>query len=184
MAVRLPLGNRLKRMESRDGLLLLPLLVSLSSLLLINLQILSSSIFFPSHLRHPFILPPLSKCLSSVWPDQLLSIHLAVPVLSQEYYDWDLKVHGQKIRLCANKFLLEEQGPLSGPEGISPAWTLILFSCQQHLGDEIFWHRSGVYKKNPTILALCLGKLSHGKVSLSSSSPASSWCRKPFLGIG
>lgn len=61
VAIGLPLGNRLKRTESKDGLLLLLLLFSLlSSLLPINLQILSSSIFFPPHLRHAFILP--SSC--------------------------------------------------------------------------------------------------------------------------
>lgn len=91
--------------------------------------LLTSKFSLPPSFSHlTFILPPLSKCLVFIQPDQLLRIHLAVPVLSQEYYDWNLQVHGQKISLCANKLLLEQQGPLSGAEGISPAWTLTLFS--------------------------------------------------------
>lgn len=81
----LPSGNRLKRMESREELLLMLLLTLLSLLLPINLQI--SYTFLSSHFTHLLILPSLSKCTSSsIWPDQLLRIHLA-GTASQEYDD-------------------------------------------------------------------------------------------------
>lgn len=85
-------GYRLERMESRD-VLLLPLL----------LLLILSPLFFLLASKFPF--PP---SFSHLTLDILSSFHLFLnvsplsgqtnysvsTVLSQKYYDWDLKVHG------------------------------------------------------------------------------------------